>query len=113
MAEQGNNAAMRKALVDAKKSIDDIGASALDGDPEILMVSLTQVCARLSSRIEAALSESPRNCDVGTPEEQSRRFDAFCCVRHFPSEECCSDCPCHSADRCEFKWGQLPYEGKG
>lgn len=58
-----NAAAMREALVAVKKSIDGIGASSLDGDPEILMMSLTQVCARLSSRIERALSAPPRNCD--------------------------------------------------
>jgi hypothetical protein len=60
----GNAAAMREALVAVKKSIDSIGASSLDCDPEILMASLTQVCAKLSARIERALSKPPRNCDI-------------------------------------------------
>lgn len=59
----GNAAAMREALVAVKKSIDDIGKSSLDCDPIILMAALTQVCARLSSRIERALSAPARNCD--------------------------------------------------
>ena len=58
-----NMAAMREALLAVKKSIDEIGASSLDGDPEILMMSLTQVCARLSARIDAALAAPARNCD--------------------------------------------------
>ena len=58
-----NTAAMREALVAVKKSIDDIGKSSLDCDPTILMAALTQVCARLSARIERALSAPPHNCD--------------------------------------------------
>ena len=70
---------------------------------------------RLSDEIDvavSALSMPARNCDVGTPEEQVRRFDAFCAVHHFQSENCCSGCPCHGGGICEFKWGQLPYGGK-
>lgn len=59
----GDAAKLRETLVAVKKSIDEIGASSLDGDPEILMMSLTQVCARLSARIDAALAAPPRNCD--------------------------------------------------
>ena len=61
--EANNMAAMREALVAVKKSIDGIGASSLDCDPEILMSSLTLVCGKLSARIERALSAPPRNCD--------------------------------------------------
>ena len=61
--EANNMKTMRDALVAVKKSIDGIGASSLDCDPEILMASLTQVCARLSARIDAALAAPPRNCD--------------------------------------------------
>ena len=56
--------AMREALVAVKKSIDGIGASSLDCDPTILMSSLTQICGRLSARIERALAAPPRNCDL-------------------------------------------------
>lgn len=62
-APVGDTAAIRETLVAMKKSIDGIGASSLDCDPTILMASLTQVCARLSARIERALAKPPRNCD--------------------------------------------------
>jgi hypothetical protein len=62
--EANNMAAMRETLVSVKKSIDEMGAASLDGDPEIMLMSLTQVCARLSARIKSALATPPRNCDV-------------------------------------------------
>ena len=64
---------MREALVAVKKSIDGIGASSLDCDPEILMASLTQVCARLSARIDAALAAPARNCDLFSDAETARQ----------------------------------------
>ena len=94
--DPGNNAAMREAL----ESVVEYLGGIIPTHREVELVK--------SAR--AALSTPPRNCDVGTPEEQARRFDAFCCAHHFQSDKCCSDCPCHSADRCEFEWGQLPYE---
>lgn len=57
----GDAAKMREALVSVKKSIDEMGAASLDGDPEIMLMSLTQVCARLSARIEAALAQEGGN----------------------------------------------------
>lgn len=69
----GNAAAMRATLVDVKKSIDDIGASSLNCDPEVIMMSLTQVCARLSAMIERALSAPARNCDKFTDAESARQ----------------------------------------
>lgn len=74
---RGDVAKLREALVSVKKSIDDMGAASLNGDPEVLLMSLTQVCARLSARIEAALAAPPRNCDVGTAGEQSDYLAVF------------------------------------
>ena len=54
--EANNMAAMRETLVSVKKSIDEMG-----GNP--VLMSLTQVCARLSARIESALATPLRNCD--------------------------------------------------
>ena len=109
----GNSAAMREALEKVKKSIDDMGASSLGGDPEILIASLTQVCARLSARIDAALSAPPRNCDVGTAAEQFERYQNFC-RRHDYS--CgCARCPANETrmrgtSNCDLAWAQMPYE---
>ena len=57
----------------------------------------------------AALSSHPRNCDVGTPKEQSARFDAHC-RKHMG----CMTCPLREKDggvpkHCEFAWSQMPY----
>lgn len=56
-----------------------------------------------------ALSAPPRNCDVGTEGEQSRRFDKFC-YAHKTYERGCGDCPLCLAVCCELAWAQMPYE---
>ena len=48
-----------------------------------------------------------RNCDVGTAEEQSERYDKFCDIH-----DCRSDCPLFKADSCELAWAQMPYEAE-
>ena len=51
-----------------------------------------------------------RNCEVGTAEEQSRRFEEFC-----RGVNRCDGCPIRERgqqDFCEFAWGQMPYHGK-
>ena len=53
---------------------------------------------------KAALSAPPRNCDVGTAEEQYKRFLKFC---HGAN---CSKCPVHDAVNCKFAWSQMPYK---
>ena len=57
--------------------------------------------------IDAALAKPPRNCDVGTAEEQAKRLHRFCISQD------CATCPCNlgKADgRCEFAWMQRPYK---
>ena len=62
--------------------------------------------------IDAALALPRRNCDVGTAEEQTSRFNAFCCAYH-SHEECCRICPAKGKGECEFAWAQLPCEKGG
>lgn len=109
---QTNNK-LREALVSVKKSIDDMGAASLNGDPEVLLMSLTQVCAGLSARIDSALAEPPRNCEVGTAMEQGERFSAYCRAHKHPESECMF-CPLfgQTGGYCELAWAQLPYEAK-
>ena len=59
---------------------------------------------------EAALAAPPRNCDIGTAEEQSDRLDAFC-LRH----KYCSSCPCKYTEKtsCSINWALMPYEEGG
>ena len=67
-------------------------------------------------QIKAALTAPPRNCDVGTAEEQAQRFYKFCMVNSSAIQGMCnSNCPCiDSGDKCHCltKWAQLPYESE-
>ena len=111
--ESGNVAALRKALENLKQEAETTceymdypiaGASGERGTCPVVDADwIIEEC-------RAALSMPARNCDVGSPEEQAKRFNTFCAVHHFQSEKCCSGCPCHGADNCELKWGQMPYE---
>ena len=62
----------------------------------------------------AALSAPPRNCDVGTAEEQEKRFNSFCKTHLSGTRSICSaQCPCvgcRSMFHCLTKWAQMPYE---
>ena len=63
---------------------------------------------------ESALSEPPRNCDVGTVKEQAERFHAFCAS----NKKCgdvysCERCQFNSVEDCELAWSQMPYEEGG
>lgn len=61
-----------------------------------------------------ALSAPPRNCDVGTEEEQAQRFDRFCDANKYVGDDganwCSPTCPCYNALNCGVKWAQMPYE---
>lgn len=62
-------------------------------------------------KLSAALSAPPRNCDVGTAEEQAARYMRFC--RSYPK---CTGCPCVGRmlyHQCEFAWAQLPCKDGG
>ena len=60
-----------------------------------------------AARVDAAMRAYKgrlRNCDVGTPDEQNKRFDNFC------RGEDCKTCPCNVMPRCHMIWAQMPYE---
>lgn len=60
----------------------------------------------IHDRIRIALAAPPRNCDIGTAEEQDKRNREFCKGRP------CYGCPANkSGIRCSFVWEQMPYEG--
>lgn len=65
------------------------------------------------ARKALALSPCKRNCDIGTPEEQAKRFNRFCMGQscRFGGDNA-NKCPL-DPDACEFEWGQMPYEEKG
>ena len=65
----GNIAAMYDAL---KKARDLILPQCNGG------TAFAKACGAIVNEIIAALSAPPRNCDVGTAEEQADRFNKFC-----------------------------------
>ena len=65
-------------------------------------------------KCRAALAAPPRNCDVGTAEEQAVRFDAFVQDRR-GDLNCTGKCPAHNGVdfgvvNCVLQWTQTPYE---
>ena len=61
--------------------------------------------------VHEALAAPPRNCDVGTIDDQVNRLNAFCAshgtVNGAPR---CEKCHFRRKDRCELFWAQMPYE---
>lgn len=61
---------------------------------------------------KSAISAPPRNCDVGTTDDQIDRMLAFC-VRKGK----CSRCEHHKIGtlfrQCTLRWANMPYEGGG
>ena len=70
--------------------------------------------SEIEQAAKAALAAPPRNCDVGTPEEQTKRMDAFCASHgeHIGQSWRCEKCPLFTINRCELAWAQMPYDEK-
>ena len=90
----GNAAAMREALVGIRALI----ADEPDGTPMI---------DEMKTTIEAAISAPPRNCDVGTAEEQEARMMRYCEGRK--CEKCQFFYGVNDGVNCDFTWSQMPY----
>lgn len=71
-------------------------------------------CGIIASTARCALASTPRNCDVGTAEEQANRFKSFCKTHLSGTRNICSaQCPCvgcRSMFHCLTKWSQMQYE---
>lgn len=109
-----NAAAMREALVKADAVFRLISKSAWFIDANF---SETKEVMEAGNAIAAALSAPPRNCDVGTAEEQAGRFHSFCKTRQSGIYGMCSpQCPCKECSdmcHCLTKWSQMAYEEGG
>ena len=64
----------------------------------------------LLSVVNTALAKPPRNCDVGTAEEQARRYEELCDSHTCGSICSGSCCPLYDYDCSPFAWAQMPYE---
>ena len=108
----GNAAAMREALGAVYRILEEIQSFT----PHLSDVSLmrefrSRVC-RAKRVLDVALSAPPRNCDIGTAEEQAERYGRHCDKFALGGMHC-ETCPCCGKipfGRCEFAWAQMPYE---
>lgn len=105
--ESNNTKAMREAL----KRLLNLAYEVQDLNSECEYGPKTSVREQFVIDVaKAALSAPPRNCDVGTPEEQFRRYHKFCMGGHG-----CSKCGVgiRSGAGCSLAWAQMPYEEGG
>lgn len=72
-----------------------------------------ELCDLRESHVNSALSAPPRNCDVGTPEEQAERYENLCDSHTCGSICSGSCCPLYDYDCSPFAWAQMPYEEGG
>ena len=54
----------------------------------------------------------PRNCDVGTAEEQAERQSRFCLSQRGCSPACPAFRKGQGHNGCVLTWAQMPYEGE-
>ena len=108
----GNAAEMREALLETKSVIArcmEILNKIPGGVPYDGLIDdvADEICDLRESYVNPALSDPPRNCDVGTVDEQLKRFSASCMSRK------CNECPFVSSTygECGVRWSQMPYEG--
>ena len=111
----GNVAKMREALVETQSVIAkcmDILNRIPDGVPYDGLIDdvADEICDLRDSHVNPALSAQPRNCDVGTDEEQLRRYEELCYSHTCGSRCSLTGCPMYEYDCSPFAWGQMPYE---
>lgn len=73
-----------------------------------------ELCYLRDEHVNPALAKPPRQCDVGTAEEQEERFIKFC-LKDRPCAAgggvfCAFECPLNTIENCRLKWAQMPYE---
>ena len=107
-----NNNKQREALYEMVKAETD-GEMTLDALCGRCIQKLHNTCKHDGScwceRVIAALAEPPRNCEVGSVDEQAERFREFCDDEKGHREHCRNCRLCNAVD-CELAWAQLPYD---
>ena len=106
----GNSAKLREAIAKCVNLITEFGNAEIVKTPLDVIVDIEAI-------LKAALAEPPRQCDVGTEQEQQDRFREFC--RHYEREGECgigrseAACPAFQGGRnpdCSLWWAQMPYD---
>ena len=108
----GENAAvLRSAIIEILSEMEDMAGLEVGRKYKFSPDAMVQQC-------RDALSAPPRNCDVGTAQEQDERFHRFCVKHHTGS---CAGCHNPVGDytvangvrECALVWAQMPYEEGG
>ena len=111
-SQVGDAAKMRDALRQVSRVAVEMTRKTVTGESEDRK-TVDEWALRLCDIVSSTLAVPPRNCDVGTDEEQSRRYEELC-DRHTCGSRCsASGCPMHEHDCSPFAWGQMPYEEGG
>ena len=115
--EKSNVKAMREALGDVYNILEQLHTYALNINDISRRRAFRSMLCHAKNVIDITLSAPPRNCDVGTAEEQEKRFNSFCKTHLSGTRSICSaQCPCvgcRSMFHCLTKWSQMPYDEGG
>ena len=65
---------------------------------------------QIMSICNSVLDHPLRNCDVGSADEQSQRFDNQCAKYGHSKLSSCANCPLDGERSCYFTWGQMGYD---
>lgn len=106
LKERGDCAKLRKVLIKAQTAL--VICEWPDG-------TRMEGVAELMHQIDAALAAPPRNCDVGTANDQAERYSRYCDKFTLGGMHC-ETCPCCGKiqfGKCEFAWAQMPYKEGG
>lgn len=73
-----------------------------------------QEISELKQIAKAALAEPVKNCEVGTPKQQAKRFLKFCLGHQPKGGDCTCACPAFVGKDvdCHFSWAQMPHESE-
>ena len=99
---------LRESLIELRDMVHDAfhGDGIVKGD---VLNALRRANIALQSQVKSDSNIPVRNCDVGTPEEQTNRLRRLC-NSHKPD---CKGCPCFGDMQkvnCWLVWSQMPYE---
>lgn len=110
---EGNQMKMREALEEALNKVNY--AYDILSKPCVTLEEVRQACREARGIIIPALSAPPRQFDVGTAKEQTKRFSDFCAAHRHTDLPRCAGCPLENTPSdtgCVFAWAQTPYEAE-
>ncbi len=99
LSRGGNMVKIREALEAVLRAAREIQEKSGEADTADVATSIVEICER-------ALLFPPRNCDVGTIDEQIARLNAMCASHLEPD---CANCPVVGTKSCVLAFAQLPY----